>query len=214
MKRFAKQFVLLVCGLVALALFAKEFSLPKAEDAKSYAVRDVHPTEHAAIAADPYVGQKASIFKGNYAEHDLLPIFVVISNDNDTPLELSKMEVQLTTVDQHAKIGPSTDEDIFRRMSRVEKRGDEPRSPLPLPLPRGPKVGVKKEIVSEIDAAQFRARAVEPHTTRAGFMFFDVSGIKDPLAGGELFVTGVRDDNGQELMYFELPLDKAQPMVR
>ena len=211
MKKITKSSVLLSCCLLALAVFAKNFTMPKSEDARTYAVHDNHPNEHAAIAAVPYTGQKSSIFNGRYEEHGLLPVFVVFTNDSDAPLELANMEVQFTTVDRKAKISPSTNEDIYRKMGRVERRGDEPtRNPLPIPLPgRGPKVGVKKDVAQEVDAAQFRAKAIEPQTTRAGFMFFDVSGIRNPLDGGKLFITGVRDDNGQELMYFELDMDKT-----
>jgi hypothetical protein len=199
------------CLLVAVVLYAKDFSLPKAENASTYPAHDSHPVENVTIAAVPYTGQKASIFNADYAGHGLLPVYVVISNDSGSTVELSKMQVQFVTVDRRAKIEPSTDEDIYRKMSKVQRRGDEPsRNPLPIPLPRGgPKVGVKKDVVKEVDAAQFRARAVEAHATEAGFMFFDVSGIRDPLDGGKLYVTGVRDDGGKELMYFEISLDKA-----
>jgi hypothetical protein len=211
MKNVRKLSVVLGCCLFAMQLAAKDFDMPRAADAKTYAVRDNHPNEHAAIAAVPYTGEKGSIFKGKYEEHDLLPVFVIFTNDNDTPLELSDMTVQFTTVDKKAKISPASDEDIYRKISRSDRRADEAsRNPLPIPLPRrGPKVGVKKDVTQEVEAAQFRARAVEPHTTRAGFMFFDVSGIRDPLQGGKIYVTGVRDGNGQELMYFELDLDNG-----
>jgi hypothetical protein len=49
---------------------------------------------------------------------------------------------------------------------------------------------------------------VEPHSTQSGFMFFDVSGISVPLAGAHFYLTGVRNSKGDELMYFEVPLEK------
>ncbi len=39
-------------------------------------------------------------------------------------------------------------------------------------------------------------------------MFFDVSGISTPLAGASFYLTGVLDAKGNELMYFEIPLEK------
>jgi hypothetical protein len=39
-------------------------------------------------------------------------------------------------------------------------------------------------------------------------MFFDVSGLSNPLAGAHLYVSGVRDAKGNEMMYFEVPLDQ------
>ncbi|HST12545.1 MAG TPA: hypothetical protein VLL05_19375, partial [Terriglobales bacterium] len=60
----------------------------------------------------------------------------------------------------------------------------------------------------EMNAAQFTAKAVEPHSTQAGFVFFDVSGISSPLDGARFYLTGVRDAKGSELLYFEIPFQK------
>ena len=59
----------------------------------------------------------------------------------------------------------------------------------------------------EIESSQFAANAVEPHTTQSGFFFFDVGDIPSPLAGAHLYVTGVNDAKGHELMYFEIPME-------
>jgi hypothetical protein len=68
--------------------------------------------------------------------------------------------------------------------------------------------GTGKKEMDEVAAAQFAARAVEPHTTQSGFMFFDVGGINSPLRGSNIDVTGVTDGKGNELMFFEIPLEK------
>jgi hypothetical protein len=62
--------------------------------------------------------------------------------------------------------------------------------------------------MDEIEAAQFAAKAVEPHTTQSGFLFFDVGGISAPLAGAHMDITGVADAKGNELMYFEIRMQK------
>jgi hypothetical protein len=67
---------------------------------------------------------------------------------------------------------------------------------------------VPKGAYDELGQAQFQAKVVEPKATQAGFLFFDISGISDPLAGAHLYVTGVKDGEGAELMYFEIPLEK------
>ena len=80
---------------------------------------------------------------------------------------------------------------------------------LGLPFPsKKVKGGVSKQATQEIQNAQFVAQAVEPHSTQSGFLFFDVSGISVPLAGAHFYLTGVRDAKGNELMYFEVPLEK------
>jgi hypothetical protein len=49
---------------------------------------------------------------------------------------------------------------------------------------------------------------VEAHTTRAGFLFYDVSQLDDPLKGSKLHLHALRDAEGHELFYFEIPFDK------
>jgi hypothetical protein len=67
---------------------------------------------------------------------------------------------------------------------------------------------VSREAEAEIESSRFLAKAVEPHATQAGFLFFDVQGIENPLHGARLYVSGIRTSEGQELMYFEVPLEK------
>ena len=54
--------------------------------------------------------------------------------------------------------------------------------------------------------ARFAAEAVEPHTTKSGFLFFDIADVQQPVNGASLYLTGIRDAGGSELMYFEIPL--------
>jgi hypothetical protein len=70
------------------------------------------------------------------------------------------------------------------------------------------KGAVSQKEMDEIESSQFAAKAVEPHTTQSGFLFFDVGGISVPLAGAHLYVTGVNDPKGNELMYFEIAMEK------
>jgi hypothetical protein len=183
----------------------KGFVMPAAMPAKSYPAHDQHPTEAISLAVDPYdLADKARIFSVHYKEIGFVPLFVVITNDGDQPVELSGMKPQLVTASR-AKISPATEEDIARRLTRPSARTN--RYPIPLPTKKV-KGGLSKEAVEEIQNAQFVAKAVEPHSTQAGFLFFDVSEISVPLAGAHFYLTGVRDAKGNELMYFEVPLEK------
>ena len=189
---------------VALCAVARDFVVPKAQPAKTYPAHDAHSTEAVTVALDPYdMADKANIFSVHYSEEGLLPMFLVITNDGEQPIALSGMKAQLVTVNR-TKISPATVDDIYRRLSRPSTS----TAPSPLPFPRKKVKGtVGKQALDEIQSAQFGARAVEPHTTQSGFLFFDVSGISTPLAGAHFYLTGVRDSKGDELMYFEIPLE-------
>ena len=196
--------------LLAVSLLADEKSYvpPKAYHAKTYPARDEHPMEQVTVAVDPYdlPDKTAGVLRVPYKSAGFLPVRLIISNDGGSPVVLTGMRVQLVTV-RKVKITPAVPDDIYRRISKQGRRPDE-RGPLPIPLPRKQKPSVSKEAQEEIENSRFVARAVEPHATQAGFLFFDVEGISNPMAGAHLYVTGVNDSKGQELMYFEIPLEK------
>ncbi len=195
--------VVILCPMFCLA--GKHFVLPTAQPAKTYPARDEHPSEAVTLALDPYdMPDRASIFSVRYSDYGLMPIFVVITNDGDQAVSLAGMNAQLITVNR-TKIPPATEDDLYRRLARAPSNN---LSPNPLPWPKKSKGGVSKDTMDEIQNAQFAARAVEPHGTQSGFMFFDVSGISTPLAGAHFYLTGVRDAKGNELMYFEVALEK------
>jgi hypothetical protein len=200
-----------VCAFVLLgclgAIAAKDFVMPAAQPARTYPAHDDHPMEKVVVAVDPYdVEDKASIFSVNYRNHGYMPVFFVITNDGDQPVSLVGMKAQLNTKDR-SKLLPSTTDDLVRRLSHPS-RNDRPNT-LPIPLPRKEvKGGVDRKTWDEIEQAQFGAKAVEPHSTARGFLFFDIADISNPLAGGSFYLTGVRDGKGNELMYFEIPMEK------
>ncbi len=181
--------------------------MPGLQPAATYAAHDDHPNERVAIAVEPYDSeQKASIFSVKYRNYGYIPIFFVITNDGDEPVSLVGMKAQLNTKDR-SKLLPASIDDLQRRLSRP-KRNDR-QNTLPIPLPKKEvKGGVDRKTMDEIEQAQFAARAVEPHSTARGFLFFDASDIENPLAGASFYLVGLKDAKGHELMYFEVPLDK------
>ena len=201
--------VLVLCG----SLFAaKEFVQPAVHPAQAFAANDDHKDEQVAVAIDPYDMQdKAEIFSVNYRSMGLLPVRLIITNDSDQPVSLTQMKSTLVTVNR-TKLLPLAPDDIFRRISRPEPTERK----LPLPIPQGKKIkgGVKQQVHDEVEAAHFSAEAVEPHSTRAGFLFFDVQDVSTPLAGAHFYLTGVGNDQGNELMYFEIPLEKYLSTAR
>jgi len=197
-----------VAATFSLTLAAKDFVKPVAQPAKSYAAHDDHTDEKVAIAADPYdTSEKAKIFSVNFREHGFLPIFLVVTNDGAQPVSIANMQVTLTI--DRAKFTPITTEDIARRLTNPQANVNPETNPLPFPIPRKKVKGIlSKKEMDEIETSQFAAKAVEPHTTQSGFMFFDIGDIATPLANAHLYVNGVDDAKGGELMYFEIQLGK------
>jgi hypothetical protein len=179
--------------------------MPAARPATTYPAHDQHPAEAITVALDPYdMADKAGIFSVHYNEIGILPILLIVTNDGDQPVLLSEMKAQLVTADR-TKLSPAVADDVFRRLSRPTASTN--RYPLPFPSKKV-KGGVSKEARDELENSQFAAKAVEPHSTQVGFLFFDVEGVSTPLPGARFYLTGVRDGKGNEVMYFEVPLEK------
>jgi len=203
----------LVIALVLTAVAAKQFAMPRALPAAQYPAHDSHPMEKVTIAAEPYDSREKqkALFVGDYLEHSLLPVFLVITNDGDKPVSLTNIHIELLTRDR-AKASACNDDDLYRRFTNAKRYQDKStgsrKIPYPIPLPKGDQGVVKKELREEFDASQFFAKAVEPHGTQSGFVFFDIGGLDNPARGATLTVTGVKDGDGNPMMYFEVSLDK------
>jgi hypothetical protein len=193
--------------LLALPLLASNRTPPLVQPATSFAAVEAHEDEKVAIAAEPYDTRlKQAIFRVDYLSHGVLPIRLIVTNNGNRPISLSEARILFLTAAGDT-IQAAEPADVERLMTRKEREGG--KIPLPGPLP-----GIKlkprasnKEIEQDFDTFEYRAVVVEPHTTRAGFLFYDVSGLDHPLQGAKLHLRRLRDADGKELFYFEIPFD-------
>lgn len=195
----------LALALPAALMAGKSFVKPVAKAAFNYPAHDLHRDEKVSVAADPYDNpEKAKIFTINFAEHGFLPIFFIVTNDGDQPVSIANMQVKLIT-GNHSKLTPIEASDLYRRLSNPQAKTS---SNIPLPFPKKVKGGVSKAQMDEIDQSQFAARAVEPHTTQSGFLYFDIAGVNSPLRDAIIDIEGVDDAGGSELLFFEISMEK------
>lgn len=204
---------IVVCGTVALWA-AKEFVAPRPENANTYACKDVHSKEKVTAAIELYnAPPKSDIFITPYVQEGLLPVFLVITNDGDQPIALTSMRAEMVTGGR-AKLESLNNDDIFRRVAHISGSSTAPARVSPIPLPGGNKNKKVQKQYAEIVAANFAAEAVEPHTTKSGFLFFDVFNVKQPTEGAHVYLTGIRDANGTEMMYFDIPVTPSNAAVQ
>jgi hypothetical protein len=204
----------LVAGLVLLTALlsppasASDHTPPRVQPATDFAAVEVHKDEKLAIAAEPYdTRDKTALFRVDYLTHGVMPIRLIVTNNSDRPISLRDARIIFVTANGD-RIQAAEPEDVERLMTRKEREGS--KIPMPGPLPSihlKPKAS-DKEIEQDFDNFEFQALVVEPHTTQAGFLFYDLSGLNHPLKGGILNLHTIKDADGKELFYFEIPFDK------
>ena len=199
-----------ILAALVLAAFARNFAMPPLVPANSIAFHDAHPDEKLTLAADPYdTPQKAALFHPDMLGHAVLPVLVVLTNDGDASILLDHARFQLVTRDR-AKSDPFTLDDLRRALTaiRAPRSRSEDQIPIPLPGKNSPHGGVSPRDVDQLQHAIFAARAIPPHATLQGFLFFDTTGLDHPADGARLYLTGATANQAHELMYFEVPLSQ------
>ncbi len=136
----------------------------------------------------------------------------MITNDTAEPISLDQARILLLPPDD-GRINAGEPGDVERRVYARERVGTT--IPIgPLKIHKQGKAADSK-VEADFSEHEYSALAVEPHTTRAGFLFYDVQGLgAHPLAGAKLVFRQVRTSDGKELFAFEIPLDnylKTQP---
>jgi hypothetical protein len=217
--RFPEISILLVTAfcLLAASANAADKKAPPAKPANEYAAFDPHPNEKVTVAADPCDDPKdCDFFRLPYVQHGFIPVRVVFTNDSDSPLSLDDARIQFISANND-KIPAATDEDIQRRLFSTKGTAGR-KIPLPLPLPpiTVHDKPVDKKITQDENEFGFTSTTVNPHSTLAGYLFYDVRELADPpLKGAEIYVKMVHSVDGKtQLFDFNIPFDKwlaAQP---
>jgi hypothetical protein len=208
MMRFRSFLTLALLAICFLGRsWAFEHGAPPAKDAATYPAVDIHQEEHVAIAAEPYnTEEKVKMFRVDYLDHQFLPIRIIITNSGDRPISLN--DARINFISAHGDRIPAAEpDDVERRISLRDKEGTNvPIGPIHIHTkPKNPNGKVEQDF-SEFEYA---AIVVEPHTTRAGFLFYDIQGLGSaPLHGAKLAFRQLKDADGKELFPFEIPFDK------
>jgi len=187
---------------------ASDHTPPPVQPATDFAAVEVHNAEKLAIAAEPYdTKEKMVIFRVDYISHGIMPIRLIVTNNGDRPISLRDARILYVT-STGDRIQAAEPEDVERLMSRKEREGSKIPMPGPIPSIKLKPKASNKDVEQDFDNFEFQALVIEPHTTRAGFLFYDISGLNRPLQGALLNLHEIKDADGKELFYFEIPFDK------
>jgi hypothetical protein len=198
---------------LAAAAHAEKPRKPKPPlPAQQYPFHDTHDKEHVTIAAEPGDTKETNpATRLDYADHGFMPMRVIVTNDSDQPLTLDEARIHFVPADNTVVLA-ATDEELQRRMFST-KSATGTKIPMPMPLPpitihHKP---VDKQILADDEDFGFKTTTVAPHTTVAGYLFYDTRDVDDPvLLNANLELRKVRFANGGPYLdTFEIPLKPA-----
>jgi hypothetical protein len=201
---------LAVAACVAAPALAAHHAPPPVKPATAYPAVDYHAKEHVAIAAVPCLRRDdCKFFQVDYLRYGFVPIRVIVTNLGEQPISLS--DARILFVDAAGdRIQAAEPEDVERRIGYPgPNHRSIPVGPIKVPLHNKNPAG---KVESDFNTFEYGALAVEAHTTRAGFLFYDINGLgPDPLHGASLTLSRLHNAQGQDLFFFQIPLDKAAP---
>lgn len=200
-------FAALVAVFCAPLAQAREKKAPSAKAANQYPAFDTHPNEQVTIAIDPCDDQRnCDFFRLPYVRHSLIPVRVIITNDSDTALNLDQARMQFISANSD-KIPAATLDDINRRLFSTNQAKGTKIPLTPITIHHTP---VDKKITDDDADFGFQGTTVNPHSTVAGYLFYDVKGLDDPpLKDAEVYIKMIHTlDGKKELFAFSIPFNK------
>jgi hypothetical protein len=177
--------------------------------AAQYPAHDTH--EQITIAADPGdTKNTAPNTRIDYLGHGFVPIRIIVTNDSSQPLSLDDARILLVPANSSAENAASQDE-LERGTSSVKNEGRKTPLPGPLPPITHHDKPVDNDIVADDNDFGFKSSTIAPHSTAAGWLYYDIRDLdRPPLKGASIEVRKVRwSATNHTLDTFEIPLQPA-----
>jgi hypothetical protein len=204
--------LVLLLGISATAHGDKPRVPPAPRPAQTYEMQDPHPQEHVTIAAEPGDTRATQPdTRLDYYGHSMMPIRVIVTNDSEFAVSLDDARIHVITAD-NAVLDAATLDDLQRRLFTVKSAtGTKVPLGLPIPITVG-KNPIDKKVIADDKDFGFKTTTVKPHTTEAGWLYYDMEGTPEPfLSHATLELRKVRFvGSGQALDSFEIALHPAK----
>jgi hypothetical protein len=161
--------------------------------AAQYASHDTH--EQVTIAADPGDSKdSAPHTRIDYLSHGFMPIRIIVTNDSSQPVSLDDARILFVAANNVTENAASQDE-LQRGVYSLKRDAQGSKIPLPGPLP--PITHRDKppdtQIADDDRDFGFKSSTVAPHSTAAGWLYYDVRDLdRDPLKGATVELRKVR----------------------
>ncbi len=201
---------LLVCCVVIAAAAALAGYKPRPWVIRA---RENYPaaltSEGVTIAVDPLFKDESAgqVFdKNDIVTRGIMPLAIVIFNDNDFPVAVDGSSVELIQGDEHLRSLPVNE--VVHRLYQKGNKGNW------LPIPRKPTIDEgNKDALEDFEHKLLGNKNVAAHDKGGGFLYLQIPGETD-LAGylseARIYIPEiVREDTGAKMMFFEIDLKPA-----
>lgn len=162
-------------------------------------------SEGVTIAVEPLFADAlaAPVFdKSDILTRGIMPLTIVIFNDNDFPVEVDGLTIELIHEKEHIRtMSPS---EVVHRLVRKDKTWD------PQPVPRMSRSDLNPDALDDFSSKFLMAKVVAPHDKAGGFLYLHVGNSSDLasyLASSVICIPDIyRRDNGSRMIFFEIGL--------
>jgi hypothetical protein len=209
-----KKLFLLVSLLYAMALAWTSTPMRAGYKARPWSVRerDSYPakltSEGVTIAADPLFNDAlaARVFdKDDIVTRGIMPLAIIIFNDNDYPVEVEGSSIELVHGSDHLRtLMPN---EVVYRLFRKDKSSWLPQ------IPKISSSDPNSDALADFDHKFLMNKLVPTHGKDAGFLYLQLrepKGLISYLSNSTVYIPNVyRRDNGSRLVFFEIELNAA-----
>jgi len=161
-------------------------------------------SEGVTIAAEPLFTDAlaARVFdKKDMVTRGIMPLAIVIFNDNDYPIEVDGLTVELVSGEDH--IRTMTPIDAINHLFGKDKSGISRSNPKPS----------NGEALEDFSSKFLTEKTIAPHDKGGGFLFmriYNPQNLTDYLSKATVYIPNVyRGDDSSRLIYFEIELGSA-----
>jgi hypothetical protein len=167
-------------------------------------------SEGVTVAVEPFYTNAlaAQVFdKNDIVTRGIMPLAVIIFNDNDFPIRVDGLSIELIRQEDHIRtLMPN---EVVYRIFKKEKSWISQQ----IPIPQISRPGLNQDALNDFDAKFLSEKTIAPHEKGGGFLYMhpdSPENLGSYLESAIVYIPKIyRQDNGTRLIFFEIGLSAA-----
>jgi hypothetical protein len=205
-----KRFLFVFAVVITAAVTGLAYKAPSWEPGPRESYLAFLTSEGVTIAVEPlYTDKLAAVAfdKKDMITRGIMPFAVVIFNDNDFPVEVSGLDIELIHKDRpDIRIKTMPPNEVTWRLSQRDKTWRTQR------IPRLSQNELDRDMLEDFDKKFLMKKTVPARGKAGGFLYMHLpekESAGEFLPGAMFYIPRIyRLDDGSRMIYFEIPLDR------